>query len=144
MTNINISKAEAQASQSIKLYAGSAAAIGACPIPGSDAVLLTALQAKMINSVLEKFGVRSSFVTYIQEIVGARIVSMLGKAIVGNILKFIPGAGSFIGGAVNASVASSITYTLGKCAIKAGKIIAQNNWQDDSAKITETVSRCVA
>ncbi len=136
---INFTVAEAQASKSIKYYAGAAAAIGASPIPGSDAVLLTALQAKMINDVLSRYGVESSLVDLIQQIIGARVVSMLGKAVAGNLIKLIPGAGSLIGGTINATVASSITYTLGKCAVKAGRIIAENNWQNSPTRIAQTV-----
>lgn len=141
MTRINFSTAEAQASKSIKYYAGAAAAIGASPIPGSDAVLLTALQAKMMNDVLSKYGVETSLVDIIQQIIGARVVSMLGKAVAGNLIKLIPGAGSVIGGAINAGVASSITYTLGKCAIKAGRMIAENNWQNTPSMVTHALKQ---
>lgn len=141
MTIVNFSTAEAQASKSIKYYAGAAAAIGASPIPGSDAVLLTALQAKMMNDVLSKYGVETSLVDIIQQIIGARVVSMLGKAVAGNLIKLIPGAGSVIGGAINAGVASSITYTLGKCAIKAGRMIAENNWQNTPSMVTHALKQ---
>lgn len=141
MTIVNFSTAEAQASKSIKYYAGAAAAIGASPIPVSDAVLLTALQAKMMNDVLSKYGVETSLVDIIQQIIGARVVSMLGKAVAGNLIKLIPGAGSVIGGAINAGVASSITYTLGKCAIKAGRMIAENNWQNTPSMVTHALKK---
>lgn len=141
MTIVNFSTAEAQASKSIKYYAGAAAAIGASPIPGSDAVLLTALQAKMMNDVLSKYGVETSLVDIIQQIIGARVVSMLGKAVAGNLIKLIPGAGSVIGGAINAGVASSITYTLGKCAMKAGRMIAENNWQNTPSMVTHALKQ---
>lgn len=141
MITVNFSTAEAQASKSIKYYAGAAAAIGASPIPGSDAVLLTALQAKMMNDVLSKYGVETSLVDIIQQIIGARVVSMLGKAVAGNLIKLIPGAGSVIGGAINAGVASSITYTLGKCAMKAGRMIAENNWQNTPSMVTHALKK---
>ena len=43
----------------------------------------------------------------------AQLVSQLGRTLVGNIAKLIPGFGSAAGAAINATVASSITGAIG-------------------------------
>jgi uncharacterized protein (DUF697 family) len=45
-------------------------------------------------------------------------VSLAGRWAVGSVLKFIPGAGTIVGSALNATVAGATTRTIGKAYIK--------------------------
>lgn len=130
-------------SSRIKYYAGAAAAIGASPIPGSDAVLLTGVQTKMMYDIMRAYGINIGIGTVVEEILRAKVVSMLGKAVAGNIIKMIPGAGSIIGGAVNATVASSITYALGKGICAAAEMICNNDWKNDPDMIANAVRKSI-
>ena len=127
----------------IKYYAGAAAAIGASPIPCSDAVLLTGVQTKMMYDIMKAYGINVGVGTVIEEILRAKVVSMLGKAVAGNILKCIPGVGSVVGGAVNAGVASSITYALGRGLCAAAEMITDNGWKNDSDMVAYAVRRSI-
>ena len=127
----------------IKYYAGAAAAIGASPIPCSDAVLLTGVQTKMMYDIMKAYGINVGIGSVIEEILRAKVVSMLGKAVAGNILKCIPGVGSIVGGAVNAGVASSITYALGKGLCAAAEMITDNGWKNDSDMVAYAVRRSI-
>lgn len=49
--------------------------------------------------------------------IGAGGATLLGKTVVTNILKFIPGAGTVVGGAISAGTAGVITAALGEAYI---------------------------
>lgn len=96
----------------ITFYASSAAAIGATPIPVSDAALLTPLQITMAANIIHIYGMEN-FASISKALIGNVVISNLGKAFAGGLLKLIPGVGTIIGGAINAGVASLITSALG-------------------------------
>lgn len=90
-----------------------AAGIGASPIPGSDAALLAPNQIAMLARLASVWNIPKL------ESLGAgglltMLTSTVGKLVAGNLIKLIPGLGSVLGGAINASVASAITYGLGQ------------------------------
>lgn len=134
-----MSKVTEEVKGTIKYYAGAAAAIGAAPIPGSDAVLLSGLQMKMTRDILSAYGINVGLGMLVEEVVKAKVVSMLGKAVAGNLIKMIPGVGSVVGGAINASVASSITYAMGRALVKAAEIIRGNGWESNPDKVAYTI-----
>ena len=93
---------------------------GAAPIPFSDCALLIPTQLSMIISITVIFGfdVNKSIITaLLSSTIGAGGATILGKMVVTNILKFIPGAGTIIGGAISASTAGVITAALGEAYI---------------------------
>lgn len=100
------------ASARIAFYAVAAAGIGATPIPVSDAALLTPLQLTMATNVIHIYGMEN-FANISAALIGDIVISNLGKAFAGGLLKLIPGIGTLIGGAINAGVASLITSALG-------------------------------
>lgn len=104
-------KREAAAAR-IGFYAVAAAGIGASPIPVSDAALLTPLQITMATNIIHIYGMES-FASISKAMIGNIVISNLGKAFAGGLLKLIPGVGTLIGGAINAAVASLITSALG-------------------------------
>lgn len=97
-----------------------AAGEGAAPIPFADAALLVPTQLGMIASITVIFGfdVNKSILTaFLSSTLGAGGATILGKTVVANILKFIPGAGSGAGGVISAATAGLITAALGEAYI---------------------------
>ena len=93
---------------------------GAAPIPFSDCALMIPTQISMITAITVIFGfeVNKSIITaLLSSTIGAGGATMLGKATVSNILKFIPGAGTIVGGAISAGTAGVITAALGEAYI---------------------------
>lgn len=125
----NLDCKKSMAISRIKYYAGAAAAIGASPIPMSDAIALTALQVTMAADIFHIYGIDNSFVNLTKNVIETKVVSMLGKMVAGNLIKLIPGFGHIAGALVNATVATSITYSMGyTICILACKAI-ENEWE---------------
>lgn len=120
--NANLQLKAEKAKSVIKYYATAAAAIGGSPIPMSDAVLLTGLQTTMAAQIFNIYGLNNSLPTVLKQVIQGRIVSIIGKSLAGNLLKFIPGLGTIAGAAINAAVATTITYSMGYALMKLCKI----------------------
>lgn len=97
-----------------------AAGEGAAPIPFSDCALLIPTQLGMIATITVIFGfdVNKSIITaLLSSTIGAGGATLLGKTVVTNLLKFIPGVGTVAGGAISAGTAGVITAALGEAYI---------------------------
>ena len=97
--------------------AAAAAAAGASPIPFSDAALLVPIQIGMLAAISASFGVELSkafFRTLVAAMAGTTGATFAGRAIVSNLLKFIPGVGSVAGGVISATTAAGLTTALGE------------------------------
>lgn len=101
----------------IHMAALSAAIIGLSPIPFSDAILLVPVQLVMMARLYKLFG-QSWSEGIAKSITKELVVVSFGRSAVGNVLKFIPVAGTISGGAVNAVVAIAITESLGWVTVK--------------------------
>ena len=100
------------ADNAIKVAAGIAAGIGASPIPMSDAALLVPTQLALMAKIAHIYDIDINRAT-MATLAATGAARAAGTSLVGNILKWIPGlnlAGMFI----NAGVASSFTYAMGK------------------------------
>ncbi len=86
----------------------SAGVIGASPIPGSDVIPLTSLQVGLIIKLSKLYGKPLSKKAA-KDMIIVTATQTIGHTIYRQALKFIPGAGSVIGG----SVASAMTLALG-------------------------------
>ena len=89
-----------------------AAAAGAIPIPMSDAIPITAAQIGMIVSLGKIFGITLSQAAA-KSIAGVALTQQAGRALVANLLKAIPGAGTILGCVISASTAVALTEALG-------------------------------
>lgn len=134
----DLNKKEDKANDRIKYYATTAAAIGASPIPMSDAILLTALQVGMASDIFSIYGIDAKMSDNLKNLVGSKVVSMLGKTVAGNLLKLIPGYGTTAGAVINAAVASTITWTLGYALVQITKKAIEAEWSGDT-KLLETL-----
>lgn len=93
---------------------------GAAPIPFSDCALLIPTQVGMIASITVIFGfdVNKSIITaLLSSTIGAGGATVLGKTVVTNLIKLIPGVGTVVGGAISAGTAGVITAALGEAYI---------------------------
>ncbi|MBR0399805.1 MAG: 50S ribosome-binding GTPase [Mogibacterium sp.] len=93
---------------------------GAAPIPFSDCALLIPTQLGMIASITVIFGfdVNKSILTaFLSSTIGAGGATLLGKTVVSNLVKLIPGVGTIAGGAISAATAGVLTAALGEAYI---------------------------
>lgn len=89
---------------------------GFAPIPFSDAALLIPTQVGMIAGITVIFGldISKSFLTsFVSATIGSAGAMVLGKTIVSNLLKLIPGVGTIAGGLISGTTAGLLTTALG-------------------------------
>lgn len=111
-----------------------AAGEGAAPIPFSDCALLILTQVGMIASITVIFGfdVNKSIITsLLSSSIGAGGATILGKTVVTNLIKFIPGAGTVAGGAISAGTAGVITAALGEAYIGIMELVFKGDMSID-------------
>ncbi|MBP2080155.1 GTPase [Oceanobacillus polygoni] len=87
---------------------GSATAVGAAPIPGSDFIPLTGIQVGLLVKLATLYEKPLSK-ERAKELTIATITGNIGKTLFRQVIKFVPGAGSVAGG----SIAGGMTLTLG-------------------------------
>ena len=80
---------------------------GFAPVPFADAFMLVPTQISMITGITVIFG-------FVSSTLGSGGATFLGKTIVSNILKFIPGVGTAVGGTISGTTAGLITTALGE------------------------------
>ena len=117
-TNLELKKNRAH--KIVSSAAVTAAAVGAAPIPFSDATILVPQQIAMIAGITAAFGLsveRTTMTAIITATLGTSLTTSLGRSIVANAAKFIPGAGSIIGGAISGGTAAALTAALGEAYI---------------------------
>lgn len=95
--------------------------MAAVPIPLSDAVTIVPIQVAMLAGISATFGlsIDKSFLSTLIGIIAGAGGTIAGRAIVANLLKLIPSAGSLAGGAIAATTAAAITTALGEAYIAA-------------------------
>ena len=111
-----------------------AAGEGAAPIPFSDCALMIPTQLGMIASITVIFGfdVNKSIITaLLSSTIGTGGATLLGKTVVTNILKFIPGVGTVAGGAISAGTAGVITAALGEAYIGIMELVFKGDMSID-------------
>ncbi|HIY58096.1 MAG TPA: GTP-binding DUF697 domain-containing protein [Candidatus Tetragenococcus pullicola] len=113
--NLNLKKRQAQAV--VATSAMTAAAIGSVPIPFSDATVLVPEQIAMLSGITAVFGLpieKGTISAVISATIGTTGTTVLGRSIVANVIKLIPGVGSVMGGAISATTAAALTAALGE------------------------------
>jgi small GTP-binding protein len=99
---------------------------GFAPIPFSDAALLIPTQIGMIAGITVIYGldISKSFLTsFVSATIGSAGATVLGKTLVANLLKLIPGVGSVTGGLISGTTAGIITTALGEAYINIMKMV---------------------
>ncbi|WP_018658756.1 YcjF family protein [Allofustis seminis] len=104
--------------------------VGFTPIPFSDASVLVPMQITLLAHITAIFGVPieySTVVSIIAAVGGTGSATYLGKSIVSNAFKLIPGVGTVVGGFISGVTAAIITSALAKSYISVLKLIAESN-----------------
>ncbi len=113
MTDLKIKHKDA--AQIIMSATVGAAAVGAIPIPFSDAIFLVPVQTVMIAKIIDIYGV-SDLASISKGVISDVILTNLGKSLASSLFKVIPGIGQLVGGIINAGVASALTGAIGYAA----------------------------
>ncbi|WP_114558516.1 GTPase family protein [Desertihabitans aurantiacus] len=90
-----------------------AAGAAAIPIPFSDAAVLVPIQLGMMARISQIYGIRVERAAMLA-LASSAAATAGGRALATNLLKFVPGAGSLVGGVVGAGVASGFTLAMGE------------------------------
>lgn len=116
--NLDLKKRKAHAV--VASSAVATAAIGAAPIPFADAALLIPQQIIMLTGITSVFGIpieKATLMAILAGAIGPAGVAVLGKKVVAELVKLIPGVGAVVGGAINAATAAALTTALGEAYI---------------------------
>lgn len=110
----------------ITAAATAAAAIGATPIPFSDAVLLAPVQIGMIASISKVMRIETDktfITTLVSSAAGVLGATMTGRAVARGLIKLIPEAGTIVGGTISAVTASVVTTGMGYAYYNAVRLV---------------------
>lgn len=102
-----------QANKHIGASVAAAGAAAAVPIPFSSAAVLVPLQLSMMARIAQLYAVPFDRAV-ILAVASTSVATSAGRNLAGNLLKFVPGAGTLTGGVINASVASGLTLAMGQ------------------------------
>lgn len=96
-------------------YVATTFGVGFTPIPFADAQALVPLQVTMLAHITAIFGInldRASIISLIAAVGGTGSATFIGRTIVSNALKVIPGVGTIVGGLISGATAATVTTTL--------------------------------
>lgn len=113
---VNISRKLEAANKAIIPFVSAAFAEGFNPLPFADAAMLVPTQLGMLARLTVLFGIpinKSLLTAIISAVLGTGGATIIGRTIVANIFKFLPGVGSVAGGTISGTTAAIITAALG-------------------------------
>ncbi|PAX59751.1 YcjF family protein [Brunnivagina elsteri] len=127
---VDIELKKTQSHAIVAAAALSAGGIAAAPIPFSDAIAIVPIQVTMLAGISATFGL-SIDKSFLSTVVGGLIAgaggTLVGRIIVSNFLKFIPGIGSIAGGFIAAGTAAALTTAFGKAYIATLEMLFVHN-----------------
>lgn len=103
--------------------------VGFIPIPFSDASLLVPMQVALLAHITVIFGIsidRATMLSIIAAVGGTGSATVIGRSVVSNAFKFIPGVGTVVGGIISGTTASVVTQALASSYIEVLKHISEN------------------
>lgn len=110
---IDLSRKTSEAQKVIGAAVASAGAAAAIPIPFSDATLLVPIQLGMMAKIAHLYKIKFDRAA-LMAIVSTTAATQVGRATFTGLLKLVPGAGTVVGGALGAGVATTFTYAMGQ------------------------------
>jgi uncharacterized protein (DUF697 family)/GTP-binding protein EngB required for normal cell division len=110
---IDFSRKRAEVKRAIEIATTAAGAAGATPIPFADAAILVPIQLTMMATVSHIYDINLDRAVT-ASLAATAAATSAGRSMVGNLLRFVPGVGTLVGGAINAAVASAITWSMGQ------------------------------
>ena len=117
--------------------------VGFTPIPFADAPILASSQIAMIAKITSIFGVsvNKAFITSIvSSAAGVSGAVFTGRAVVSNLLKLIPGAGTIVGGLISGGTAALITTALAYAYINVMVKVATYEYMEKRVEQSEIVN----
>jgi uncharacterized protein (DUF697 family)/GTPase SAR1 family protein len=117
---VNMRLKKQHAHEAVVTAAATAATAGATPIPFTDAALLVPIQIGMLARITAVFGVPMSkgfLIALLGSIVTGTGATLIGRSVVANLIKLIPGAGTAAGATISAITASTLTSAFGEAYI---------------------------
>ncbi|UJF16131.1 50S ribosome-binding GTPase [Jeotgalibaca sp. MA1X17-3] len=109
-------------------YIATTFGVGFTPIPFSDATILVPMQIAMMSHITAIFGIsmdKTSIASILSAIGGTSGATYVGRYLVSNLIKFIPGAGTIAGGIISGATASVLTTALAMSYIEVLSFIAK-------------------
>ena len=94
---------------------------GFTPLPVADSLILVPTQIGMLASISLVYGIelkKSTLKLLCSTLGGTATTTIVGKTIVSNLFKLIPGVGTVVGGFISGSTASALTWALGRVYIR--------------------------
>jgi len=110
---IDLSRKASEAQKVIGAAVATAGGAAAIPIPFSDATLLVPIQLGMMAKVAHLYKIKFDRAA-MMAIVSTTAATQVGRATFTGLIKLVPGAGTVIGGAIGAGVATTFTYAMGQ------------------------------
>ena len=104
---IDLERKAREAHRLIGIAATSAGAAAATPIPFSDATLLVPIQLGMMARIAQLYKIKFDKAA-LMAIASTTAATQIGRATFTGLLKLVPGAGTLVGGAIGAGVASYV------------------------------------
>lgn len=124
---VDLEKKADSAKRWAKRYVTTTFGVGFTPIPFSDSAVLVPMQIGMLAHITAIFGIsmdKQKIASIVAAVGGTGGATFLGRTIVANVLKFIPGAGTIVGGVISGGTASIITMALAYSYIEVLTVIA--------------------
>lgn len=128
IASIDLKRKRARAA--VTAAAGAAALTGASPIPFSDAAILVPTQVSMLAGITAIFGLpieKAALTSIVSATIGTAGATVLGKTVVANLVKMIPGAGTIVGAVISGTTAATLTGALGEAYIAVLTRVASGN-----------------
>lgn len=123
-----------------KKYIATTFGVGFVPIPFSDASVLVPMQVAMLAHITAIFGLsldKTRLTSIVAAVGGTGGATFLGRYIVSNVLKLIPGAGTIVGGLISGSTASILTTALAFSYIETLAIMTKKEKEGKSMSMFE-------
>ncbi len=121
MQKVNLEAKKRRAQKAVATTVAATFGEGFTPFPFADAALLVPTQVGMIASITVIFGLevnKSILTAIVSSTLGSGGATILGRTIVSNIVKMIPGVGTAVGGMISGATAALITTALGEAYIQ--------------------------
>ena len=128
IASIDLKRKRARAA--VTAATGAAALTGASPIPFSDAAILVPTQVSMLAGITAIFGLpieKAALTSIVSATIGTAGATVLGKTVVSNLIKMIPGAGTIVGAVISGTTAATLTGALGEAYIAVLTRVASGN-----------------
>lgn len=140
---VNIDKKVVEARMAVLPYVTGAFAAGFTPIPFADAPILVTGQLGMIAHLTAIFGInieKTILVSVLSAVGGVSGAVVLGRAIVSNALKLIPGLGTVSGGVISGTTAAMITSAMGFAYVEVMSKLASRLYDGEAIDEKEIVA----